>query len=144
MVERCALSGSDLKIKFRTILLTSIITIVLYCVVLYYIKRDWLPCKVVFRVGNQNTKCDKQQQSMFLCLQKNQNTPRPSEHPPVMGEKMSNRLGAIKGCKYKTSSWPLNRFSDADNIGSTVYCRGEPTVILYIYINRHAGTPEKH
>ena len=24
MVERCALSGSDLKIKFRTILLTSI------------------------------------------------------------------------------------------------------------------------
>ena len=25
MVERCALSGSDLKIKFRTILLTSII-----------------------------------------------------------------------------------------------------------------------
>ena len=26
MVERCALSGSDLKIKFRTILLTSIQT----------------------------------------------------------------------------------------------------------------------
>ena len=25
MVERCALSGSDLKIKFRTILLTSIL-----------------------------------------------------------------------------------------------------------------------
>ena len=25
MVERCALSGSDLKIKFRTILLTSIV-----------------------------------------------------------------------------------------------------------------------
>ena len=25
MVERCALSGSDLKIKFRTILITSII-----------------------------------------------------------------------------------------------------------------------
>ena len=29
-------------------------------------------------------------------LKKNQNTPRPSEHPPVMGEKMSKRLGAIK------------------------------------------------
>ena len=53
-------------------------------------------------------------------LKKNQNAPRPSEHPPVMGEKMSKRLGGIKGCKYKTSSWHLNRFPDADNIGSTV------------------------
>ena len=26
------------------------------------------------------------------CLKKNQSTPRPSEHPPVMGEKMSKRL----------------------------------------------------
>ena len=26
-------------------------------------------------------------------LKKNQTTPRPSEHPPVMGEKMSKRLG---------------------------------------------------
>ena len=53
-------------------------------------------------------------------LKKNQNAPRPSEHPPVMGGKMSKRLGGIKGCKYKTSSWHLNRFPDADNIGSTV------------------------
>ena len=53
-------------------------------------------------------------------LMENQSTPRPSEHPPVMGEKMSKRLGGIKGCKYKTSSWHLNRFPDADNIGSTV------------------------
>ena len=30
------------------------------------------------------------------CLKKNHNTPRPSEHPPVMGEKMSKRLGGIK------------------------------------------------
>ena len=27
MIERCALSGSDLKIKFRTILLTSILRV---------------------------------------------------------------------------------------------------------------------
>ena len=53
-------------------------------------------------------------------LKKNQNTPRPSEHPPVMGEKMSKRLGGIKGCKYKTSSWHLDRLPDADNIESTV------------------------
>ena len=56
----------------------------------------------------------------FLYLKKNQSTPRPSEHPPVMGEKMSKRLGGIKGRKYKTSSWHLNRFPSADNIGSTV------------------------
>ena len=54
------------------------------------------------------------------CLKKNQSAPRPSEHPPVMGEKKSKRLGGIKGCKSKTSSWHLNRFPDADNIGSTV------------------------
>ena len=54
------------------------------------------------------------------CLKKNQSTPRPSKHPPVMGEKLSKRLGGIKGCKYKTSSWHSNRFPDADNIGSTV------------------------
>ena len=54
------------------------------------------------------------------CLKKNQNAPRPSEHPPVRGEKMSKRLGGIKGCKYKTSSWHLNGFPDGNNIGSTV------------------------
>ena len=42
-----------------------------------------------------------------VCLEKNQNAPRPSEHPPVKGEKMSKRLGWIKGCKYKTSSWHI-------------------------------------
>ena len=28
---------------------------------------------------------------IIICLKKNQSTPRPSEHPPVMGEKMSKR-----------------------------------------------------
>ena len=31
--------------------------------------------------------------TFMTCLKKNQTTPRPSEHPPVMGEKMSKRLG---------------------------------------------------
>ena len=52
-------------------------------------------------------------------LKKNQNAPRP-EHPPVREENMSKRLGGIKGCKYKTSSWHLNGFPDGNNIGSTV------------------------
>ena len=50
--------------------------------------------------------------SYFYVLKKNQNAPRPSEHPPVREEKMSKRLGGIKGCKYKTSSWHLNGFPD--------------------------------
>ena len=37
-----------------TIILSDIITIILYCIVLYSEKRDWPSCKVVFRVGNQN------------------------------------------------------------------------------------------
>ena len=37
-------------------------------------------------------------------LEKNQNAHRPFEHPPVRGEKMSKRLGGIKGCKYKKTS----------------------------------------
>ena len=56
----------------------------------------------------------------YYSLKKNQKAPRPSEHPPVRGEKMTKRLGGIKGCKYKTSSWHLNGFPDGNNIGSTV------------------------
>ena len=104
------------------------------------------------------------------CLKKNQSIPRPSDHPPVMGEKMSKRLGGIKGCKYKTSSWAfkqvlrkirahLDLLSIPRLWGKNVktfrweqgspmqihYNVGEkPTAILYIYINRHAKTPEKH
>ena len=56
---------------------------------------------------------------------------------------MSKRLvGGIKGCKYKkNSSWHLNRSPESVqqyNVGE------KPTVILYIYINRHAGTPDKN
>ena len=35
---------------------------------------------------------------------------------------MSKRLGGIKGCKYKTSSWHLNRFPDADNMFEENVC----------------------
>ena len=77
-------------------------------------QRDWPPCKKVVFSGWQpillrtayyavNVKNNKNAMKRFL--KKNQSTPRPSGHPPVMGEKMSKRLGGIKGCKYKTSSW---------------------------------------
>ena len=62
-----------------------------------------------------------------------------------MGEKMSKRLvGGIKGCKYKTSSWHLNRFPMQITLGKQYNVGEKPTVILYIYINRHARIPEKH
>ena len=44
--------------------------------------------------------------------------------PQLGEEKMSKRLGWIKGCKYKTSSWHLNGFPDGPNvisIGEPVY-----------------------
>ena len=47
-------------------ILSYIITIIVVpycCIVLYSIKWVWPPCKVVFRVGNQNTKYDKH----FVC-----------------------------------------------------------------------------
>ena len=39
-------------------------------------------------------------QNFAVGLKKNQNAPRPSEHPPVRGGGMSKRLGETKGCKY--------------------------------------------
>ena len=59
---------------------------------------------------------------------------------------MSNRLvGGIIGCKYKTFSWHLNGFSYGSNINwvKSIISGRNPPVILYTYINRHAGTPEK-
>ena len=41
--------------------------------------------------------------ALYFRLKKNQNALRPSEHPPVRGGKMSERLGGVKDCKYKTS-----------------------------------------
>ena len=56
---------------------------------------------------------------------------------------MSKRLGGIIGCKYKTSSWHLNGFPMVVTLGQQYNIGEKPIVILYTYINRHAGTPEK-
>ena len=53
-------------------------------------------------------------------LKENLNASRPSEHPPVRGEKMSKRLRGIIGCKHKASSGHSKGFPDGSNIGSTV------------------------
>ena len=52
MVERCALSGSDLKIKFRTILLTLYISVHLRVILSTGTGTDLVP--VVFSAGVPN------------------------------------------------------------------------------------------
>ena len=76
-------------------------------------------------------------------LKKKLNTRRPSEHPPARGEKNVKRLGGIIGCKYKTSSWHLIGFAMVVILGQQYNVEEKPTVIVYTYINRHAGTPDK-
>ena len=77
------------------------------------------------------------------CFKENLNASRPSEHPPVRGEnaktfRWDHRL------QTQTSSWHLNGFPDGSNIIGSFFNNGEkPTVILYTYVNRHAGTQTK-
>ena len=56
---------------------------------------------------------------------------------------MSKRLGGIIGCNTK----PLHGISTGSSMVVTLgqqYNTGEkPTVMLYTYINRHAGTQDK-
>ena len=73
-----------------------------------------------------------------LFKKNNQNAPRPSEHPPVMEKKMSKRLGGIKGCKYKTSSWHLNIFCFASFF--RLYAFVEAAALRSIVL-RYAGVP---
>ena len=73
------------------------------------------------------------------CLKKNHNAPRSSEHPPVRGGEMTKRLGWIKGCKYKTSSWHLNGFPDGNNIGSTVLVHSYEDSTIEPYKSRGLG-----
>ena len=55
------------------------------------------------------------------------------------------QVGGIKGCKYKTSSWHLNRFPDADNIESTLLFLtfsalvANPKELLYTVANPARG-----
>ena len=70
------------------------------------------------------------------CLKKNLNASTLSEHPPVRGKILN-----IIGCKYKTSLCMAVTL-----LGQQYYNVGEkPTtvILLYTYIDRHAGTPNK-
>ena len=75
---------------------------------LRYLRYIPLSCQVFFFVSLQvltadgPTSCTSSNKLLIsptivlqLFLKKNQSTPRPSEHPPVMGEKVSKRIGGI-------------------------------------------------
>ena len=97
---------------------------------------NWLPSKIGYK-KNGNISMSTGRNFAVNCLKKNQIAPRtPSEHPPVRGEKMSKRLGRIKGCKYKTSSWHSNGFPDGNNILVQQNNIGEePTAILSVHLH---------
>ena len=54
--------------------------------------------------------------------------------------------GGIIGCIYKTSSWNLNGFPSymVVTLGRQYNTGEKPTVMLYTYIIRHAGTPDNN
>ena len=81
----------------------------------------------------------------FCFLKKNQNAPRSSEHPPVRGENVKtfrwdHRL-QIQNLFMAFKRVPL--WYTVVTLGQQYNIGEKPTVILYTYINRHAGTPEK-
>ena len=73
-----------------------------------------------------------------MFLKKNQSTPRPSEHPPVMGGKMSKRLGGIKGCKlFSLFFWcPCMAFNVSVQYNGGLL----PDIILLTQCYYHRGT----
>ena len=77
-------------------------------------------------------------------LKKNQNAPRPSEHPPVMGEKCQNVEVGSKAANTKPLHGILTGSPMKITLGQQYDVGEKPSVILYIYINRHVGTPETH
>ena len=78
---------------------------------------------------------------IFNCLKRN----RPSEHPPVRGEN-------VKTFRWDHRLQRQNLFMAFKRVPlcmvvtlGQLYNVGEkPTVILYTYINRHAGTPHQN
>ena len=78
------------------------------------------------------------------CLNKNQDAPRPSEHPSVRGG------GNVKTFRWDQRLQIQNLFIAFRRVSLMVVTLGQqynvgekPTVILHTYINRHAGTPDK-
>ena len=59
--------------------------------------------EVLLYCFKKNQNAPKPSEHPPVCLKKNLDASRPSEHPPVRGENKSKRLGGIIGCKYKNA-----------------------------------------
>ena len=78
---------------------------------------------------------------MATVLKKNLNASEPSEHPPQVEECLKVQVGKL-AVETKTLHG-IKRVPQCNYIGSTEYNIGEkPSVLLYTYINLHAGTPK--
>ena len=75
-------------------------------------------------------------------LKKQQNVPRPSEHPPVRGGKIAKTFRWDQRLQIQNLFMAFKRVVEIA-LGQQYNVGEKPTVILYTYINRHAGTPEK-
>ena len=69
--------------------------------------------------------CAEKKKKTVICLplflkEKSERIYRPSEHPPVKGEKMPFFFRWDHRLQRQTSSWHLNGFRDGSIIGSTV------------------------
>ena len=53
-------------------------------------------------------------------------------------------IGGVIGCKYKTPSWFLNGLPMIVRLGQQYDTGENSSAMLYNYINRHAGTPDKN
>ena len=87
---------NDERIESLTRLFDAQFAIIEKCLTAYYHKWN-------ANLLQQRLNCTADRIKVNKRLKKNQNTPRPSEHPPVMGEKMSKR------CWNRRTTWVIFR-----------------------------------
>ena len=74
--------------------------------------------------------------SSLFCffLLRNQNAPRPSEHPPVRGEKMSKRLGGIVSLNMSLLQSSTHQCSAVSSLCmESTLCVFPSTLFFYLY-----------
>ena len=85
----------------------------------------------------------KKKKKMLFKEKSERTTYRPSEHPPVREGKCQNVQVRSKAANTKPFHGIKTDSPMEITLGRQYNVGEKPTVILYIYINRHAGTPEK-
>ena len=87
--------------------------------------------------------------ALRLFLKKNLNASRPSEHPLVIRGKKCQNVYLVHSWDHRLQRqnllMPFNRVPQwyLVTLGQQYHVGENPTVILYTYINRYAGKPDK-